>query len=65
MTDLSNIPSPEHTKKLILESYALAYLRGFGSKEKAIAALENKCKMCAVDDCHCNYPEIIKVLTSL
>lgn len=60
-----NIPSPEHTKRLRLTSDAIYYLKKYGSKELAIQALQDKCNTCSVDDCDCEFPEIITVINSL
>ncbi len=60
-----NIPCPEYTKKLRLSSDALYYIKKYGSKEKAIEYLMNRCGMCAIDDCFCEYPEIIKILKEI
>ena len=60
-----NVPSPEHTKKLSLKSYALKYIEMHGSKNDAIIALENKCRICVIDGCHCDYPKIIEIIKTL
>jgi hypothetical protein len=64
MSLFKNIPGPERTKRLALESDALRYIKLYG-KDEAIIFLENKCKMCSIDDCRCNYPEIIKILKDI
>lgn len=58
-----NIPSSERTKRISLESDALKYVEWYG--DKAITFLEDKCKMCVVDGCNCNYPEIIKIIQGI
>ncbi len=52
-----NIPGPEYTRQLKLESDAIHYIKLYGND--VVKCLEDKCKYCPIDDCPCSYPEII------
>jgi hypothetical protein len=64
MSLFPNIPGPEHTKRLALESDALRYIKLYG-KDEAIKFLENKCKTCSIDDCRCGYKEIVEIIKQI